>query len=123
MILLSLLAALAVLISAASPWLAWPLATLAQLYGLLRAGWESRRARPRFFLPGGAGTPRVDGREVADLRLSRRGPLTVLAWRGRTGRWHHRCCCPDSLSRQTRRELTLAAEDWRVSPSRRSMAP
>lgn len=118
-----MLAALAVLSSAAPAWLAWPLAMAALVSSVLLAGWESRRARPRLFLPGGDGTPWVDGRAVADLRVVRRGPLTVLAWRSRTGRWHYRSCWPDSLSRPLRRELTLAAEDWRVSPSRRSMAP
>jgi hypothetical protein len=123
LILLGLLAAVAVLGSNAPSALRWPIGLLAFAWGLVCAGGEARRTRPCFVLPGGGEPPRVDGQAVRDLRLRRRGPLTVLAWQDPTGRWRHRCCCPDSLSRQARRELTLAAEDWRVSRSRRSMAP
>jgi len=120
---LAALAAAAVLGSGVPDWLRWPMTLVALLHGWVVAVREAGRLRRRFVLPGAAGTPRVDGREVSDLRLSRRGPLTVVAWREPGRFWQYRCFWPDTLSRLARRELTLAAGDWRVSRSRRSMAP
>lgn len=120
---LGVLAGVAVLHSNAPAAMAWPLALAALSGGVMCAWREGHRPRMRWHLPGGDGTPRADGRAVTELRVRRRGPLTLLAWRTRHGRWRYRSFWPDTLNHEQRRELMLAAGDWRVSRQRRSMAP
>ena len=123
LILLGILAAVAVMGSDAPSPIAVPFALLAALAGPAHAWAEARRPVVALYLPGGNGRPSVDGQPVRDVRVSRRGPVTLVGWRDTRGRWTFRSFWPDTLSRAARRELTLAAGDWRVSPERRSMAP
>lgn len=113
----------AVLASEMPRWAAWPLAIGALLHGLWLARREARAGRHVFFFPGGERPPRVDGEAVRELRVVWRGPLAILHWQGRDGRWQRRSCWPDTLPPERRRELRLAAGDATASRRGRAMAP
>ena len=122
LILLSLLAACALLATGLRPALAWPLALAAMLHGLAGA-WRYWRTAPGAVAIDANRRVLVDGAVVGQARLQWRGPLAVLSWRDARGRHRHRAWWPDTLPPPRRRELRLAADNAIPARAAPQMAP
>jgi len=89
---------------------AWPLALAAGLHGIVLARRHRRQPPMRWIIPPGRGQPTCDGMPMPGLRVSWRGPLAFVAWRGGDGRWRRHALWPDVLDAAGRRELKLALQ-------------
>jgi len=107
---LALLAPCAVLASDLPASWAWPLALAAGLHGIVLARHHRRQPPMRWSIPPGRGQPTCDGMPMPGLRVSWRGPLAFVAWRGGNGRWCRHALGPDVLDAAGRRELKLALQ-------------
>ena len=107
---LALLAPCAVLASDLPASWAWPLALAAGLHGIVLARRHRRQPSMRWIIPPGRGQPTCDGMPMPGLRVSWRGPLGFVAWRGGNGRWCRHALGPDVLDAAGRRELKLALQ-------------
>jgi toxin CptA len=106
---LGLLAGWAVLASEMPRGAAACLAAAALLHGLRSAARECGRAPVQIAWHGARGIASVDGVAVQGAELHWRGPLAFLRWRDRQGHTHRLAFWPDTLDRQQRRALRLAA--------------
>ena len=119
---LAVLAPLSVLLSEMPRVLAWPLALLASVAGLLLARREWRRPRQPVVIDG-EGRVTIDGIEARAFRVDWRGPLAFLSWRDPSGRLRRCSLWPDTLPPALRRELRLAADRLDAVRSDGPMAP
>lgn len=123
LVLLSLLAAAAVLTSEMPRPAAWPLALAALGHGL-RLAWRHARSAPRSFLFAGDRAPvLLDGERIEGVQVAWRGPLAFVAWRDGRGRTLRLAWWPDTLGPRQRRELRLAAPVRPAARWGRSVAP
>ena len=109
LVLLGLLSGWAVLASEMPRGAAACLATAALLQGLRSAARERGRAPVWIAWDGGTGIVSVDGLVVQGAELHWRGPLAFLRCRDARGRVRRLAFWPDTLDRQQRRALRLAA--------------
>lgn len=109
LVLLGLLAGWAALASEMPRGAAACLAAAALLHGVRSAARECGRAPLRIAWDGGTGMVFVDGVAVDGAELHWRGPLAFLRWCDARGRVHRLAFWPDTLDRQQRRALRLAA--------------
>ena len=91
-------------------------------YGAWLARREARRS-PRMLVWPIDGAPCLDGVELRDARLQRRGPLAFLQWRDEGGQVERLSWWGDTLSAHERRELTLAATGPDGARQPTTMAP
>lgn len=122
LIMLGVLAALALTASMIPKLLAWPAAMLALMHAAMLARRERRRPALDVCIHG-SGVANVAGESLSHLQLDWRGPCAVFTWKARDGRLHRRIWTPENLPLSARRELRLAAGDFRASRKRQSMAP
>ena len=123
LLVLSILAAFAVLASEMPRPAAWPLALLALVHGAVQA-WRQTRMPARVFEFAGQDAPvRVDGAPVREADVTWRGPLAFVRWRDAGGRRAHLAWWPDTLAGPARRELRLAAPPRRAARRAGSVAP
>jgi toxin CptA len=109
LLVLTLAAPLAVLVSEMPRAAAWPLAVAAAVHGLCLLWREHRRARPVLAFRGEDAVVEVDGAAVTATEVCWRGPLAFVSWRDGHGRRHRLSWWPDTLPAASRRELRLAA--------------
>lgn len=122
MSILALLAPFSVIASGLPRAVAWPVAVLALVAGVL---WTRRRARrpARLLSIDPAGDARLDGRRIDALVIVWRGPLAFLHWHEDGRRRETHVCWPDTLPPPLRRELRLAGEALSAVRRRDAMAP
>jgi toxin CptA len=109
LLLLSALAPFSVLASGMPRVAAWPLAAMSCAWGILCLRRERGRA-PRLLELRVDATVALDGIPLAELTVSRRGPLAFVRWRDREGRRGRLAWWPDTLPADSRRALALRAE-------------
>jgi toxin CptA len=122
MLLLSVCAPLAVLVSAMPRWLAWPLAVFGIASGL-RLAWREYTLPVLGVVLSADGAAAVDGVPVEGFRVDWRGMLAFVDWRDADGRLRRRSLWPDTLSSAMRRELRLAVRKRGDGQTPPSMAP
>ena len=125
LLLLSLLAAGAVMASALDPLLRPLAAAVASLYGLLLAR-QAQRAPPCSLLCDTDGRVRLltgsQSLALGELELEVRGPIVRLQGRDPFGRRHRLVWWPDTLPPASRRQLVLLARATRADIRRPSVA-
>ena len=126
MLALSMLVPIAVLASAMSHWVAWPVSMLAVVIGLRMAWRESAQPILEVVVDADAyaeGKATIGGTPVDAFRVDWRGPLAFITWRHADGQRYRRSLWPDTLSSATRRELRLAVRAGGDGQARSSVAP
>lgn len=106
-VLLGLLAAVSLALSAMPPWLAWPAAVAAAVHGARLARRELARP-PQILTLSPNAVASVDESPVHAVRVRWRGAIAFVEWRGPDGRRQRRAAMPDVLRSGARRELRLA---------------
>jgi len=119
---LAVLAAFSTVASDLPPWAAWPLALLALAYGVRLARDEWRRPWCRVVIADRGAVVRIDGIKVERFVVQWRGPLAFARWSDGQGRTCRLVWWPDTLRRELRRELRLAAAAPATARPAQSMA-
>jgi len=119
---LGVLAAVSVVASDLPRWLAWPLALVALAYALRLARCEARKPRVDVVVGADGVVVSIDGIKVERFIVQWRGPLAFASWRDGQGRTCRLAWWPDTLRREPRRELRLAAAVPATARAAQSMA-
>jgi len=119
---LAMFAPLSLIASDLPRWLAWPMALLAGLHGMVVARRHARQPSHRLLIPAGAGDASCDGGCMHGLELDWRGPLAFLRWRDAAGATRRLSLWPDTLDAGMRRELRIAMQRREAASDGASMA-
>lgn len=116
-------AAWSVLLSEMPVWAAAPLAAGALFRTFLLIRRERRKPARELVFPGDGEPVRVDGVPIQGVQVRWRGPLAFVSWTAPGGGRRRLSWWPDTLPRERRRELRLAAGHEDASRRRPGMAP
>lgn len=122
LVVLGLLAASSAVASDLPRWLAWPLALVALAHGLRLARCEAGKPRRDVVIGGDGAVVTIDAIKVERFVVHWRGPLAFASWRDDQGRACRLAWWPDTLRRDSRRELRLAAAAPATARPAQSMA-
>lgn len=119
---LAVLAAFSAVASDLPRWVAWPLALAAAIYGLWLARREWSKPWRSVVIADHGAMVSIDEIKVERFIVQWRGPLAFASWRDDQGRTCRLLWWPDTLRRQSRRELRLAAATPATARPAQSMA-
>ena len=109
LVVVAVLASFSAVASDLPRWLAWPLAGAALMHGLWLARRERNKPRRSLAIADNGAQVSIDGVRVERFEVHWRGPLAFARWHDGAGRTCRLVWWPDTLRRDARRELRLAA--------------